>query len=50
MHDKKDYVWMLKCKNQKCKATFDYFGRLNSNSGIRLHALRKVLETQRLIF
>jgi hypothetical protein len=34
MTDFEDRLWMLHCKNEKCKEFFDYFGRLRFNRGI----------------
>ena len=34
MNEVKNNLWMLECKNEKCKTFFDYFGRLSSFMGI----------------
>ena len=34
MSDVNDSLWRLRCKNEKCKEFFDYFGRLSSVTSI----------------
>jgi len=34
MSEGNDRLWKLRCKNEKCKQFFDYFGRLRSHKGI----------------
>jgi hypothetical protein len=30
--ESQESLWMLHCKNEKCRALFDYFGRLRPTS------------------